>query len=149
MGGLRGAKGTTFEGGIRVPLIIRWPDKIAAGQVCHQPCLTFDLTRSFLKLAGASVPGELDGDDIIGHVISGKPDYLRTLFWRGKRGDKTWSAVRHGDAKYVRKVEGDRTEEWTFDLGDSDESVELESSETTSQLQKLLAEWENDVKPAR
>ena len=66
---------------------------------------TFDLTRSFLKLAGAGVPAErLDGYDIIGHVAEGREDFDRTLFWRGParrqdlgRGARQRSQVRPPD----------------------------------------------------
>ena len=56
---------------------------------------TFDLTRSFLKLAGAGVPAErLDGYDIIGHVAEGREDFDRTLFLaRPGAADRTWAAV--------------------------------------------------------
>ena len=87
MGPLKGAKSTTLEGGIRVPLIMRWPGKIEPGTTSTQVCTTFDLTRSFVKLAGARVfPGRLDGYDIVEHLIRKKPDFQRTLYWRGKRG---------------------------------------------------------------
>lgn len=81
MGRLRGAKGTTFEGGIRVPLIIRWPGKIPAGSECRQVSATFDLTRSFLELGGAKAPSEqLDGYDIIDNVVRRRDDFNRTLY---------------------------------------------------------------------
>ncbi len=150
MGGLRGAKGTTFEGGIRVPMIIRWPGRITPGIECHQPCMTFDLTHSFLKLAGAETPDSLEGDDIIGHVVSGRQDYSRTLFWRGKRGDKVWAAVRDGDAKYVRKVEGGVTEEWRFDLSsDRNETAGMIAGGNVGPLQKKLSDWEASVRAVR
>ena len=151
MGGLRGAKGTTFEGGIRVPLIIRWPGRISAGTVSHQVCATFDLTRSFLALAGAQVDADrLEGADIIQHVASGAADDARTLFWRGKRGQRVWSAVRDGNIKYVRSAEGDAVEEWMFDLAtDQAEQKNLLPDARAILLQKRLTEWEADVQPVR
>ena len=152
MGPLNGAKSTTLEGGIRVPLIMRWPNKIKPGSTSNQVCATFDLTRSFLNLAQAKVPDEqLDGLDIVNHVTARKPDFERTLFWRGKRGERTWAAVRQGDLKYVRKTEG-KTEEWLFDLSkDIGEKTDLSSSKPKefALLKKLLANWEKDVKPVR
>ena len=47
MGPLKGAKGGTFEGGIRVPLIVRWPEKLKAGLTRNQVCATFDLTSQY------------------------------------------------------------------------------------------------------
>ncbi len=153
MGPLRGAKSTTLEGGIRVPLIIRWPGQIQANTRSHQVSLTFDLTRSFLRLAGAELPDrKLDGYDIVGHVSQGLPDFSRTLFWRGKRGDRTWWAVRDGDVKYVRKRESGQQEEWLFDLSsDIHEENDLLSARSSeaNRLKKLLGAWETDLKPVQ
>lgn len=147
MGGLRGAKSTTYEGGIRVPLIIRWPGKIKSGIESHQPCMTFDLTRSFLEIAGVKLQGlRLDGDGIIQHIVKENNDYRRTLFWRGKRGDRTWTAVRDGDAKLVRKEEGSQTEEWLFDLkNDPTEQGGLDSDRDRIRLQAKLKAWETEM----
>lgn len=152
MGPLRGAKSTTFEGGIRVPLIIRWPGHIQPGTVSQQVCVTFDLTASFLALAGADVPaGRLDGFDIIDHVAEKRDDVPRTLFWRGRRDDRTWAAVRDGDLKYVRKVEGDQSEAWLFDVAkDVGEEYDLSTTAASdlARLQKTLAKWEAEMEQA-
>ena len=65
-GGLRGNKGTTFEGGMREPGIFHWPGKIAAGTVTRQPASILDLLPTLAELAGAPVPGDriLDGRSI-------------------------------------------------------------------------------------
>jgi len=152
MGPLSGAKSTTLEGGIRVPLIMRWPGRIKPGTTSKQVCATFDLTRSILNLSGAKVPaGQLDGFDLVNHITENRKDFARTLFWRGKRGERTWSAVRSGDLKYVRKVEGE-TSEWLFDLaGDIAEKNDLSGSRPGElrRLKKLLADWEKDVEALR
>ena len=152
MGPLNGAKSTTLEGGIRVPLIMRWPNKIKPGITSNQVCATFDLTHSFLKLAQAEVSmAHLDGFDIVNHLTARKPDFERTLFWRGKRGERTWWAVRQGDLKYIRKTEG-KTEEWLFDLSkDIGEKTDLSllKPRQFALLKGLLADWEKEVKPGR
>ena len=152
MGPLNGAKSTTLEGGIRVPLIMRWPGHIQPGTTSRQVCATFDLTFSILNLAGAGVPAKrLDGFDLVNHITGSKKDFERTLFWRGKRGERTWSAVRSGDLKYVRKVEGE-TSEWLFDLAsDIGEKNDLSKSRPgdVKRLKKLLGDWEKDVRPLR
>jgi arylsulfatase A-like enzyme len=152
MGPLRGAKSSTLEGGIRVPLIIRWPGRIDSGKTNDQVCATFDLTRSILNLAGAKVPAKrLDGIDIIDHLVKQKPSFKRTLYWRGKRGIRTWWAVRDGDYKYVRKTEGE-TEEWLYNLSkDIGETKDLSQSQPKqlARLRKLLGNWEKEVQPVR
>ena len=92
---------------------------------------------------------ELDGFDLVDHITENRKDFSRTLFWRGKRGERTWSAVRSGDLKYVRKVEGE-TSEWLFDLADDiAEKNNLGESRPGElrRLKKLLADWEKDVAP--
>ena len=152
MGPLRGAKSTTLEGGIRVPLIMRWPGKLPAGQESSQVCATFDLTRSILNLTKANVLNrQLEGIDIVQHLMDRKPNIPRTLFWRGKRGERTWSAVRDGNLKFVRKTEG-RTEEWLFDLSkDLAEETDLllQQPKEGARLKALLNGWEEDILPVR
>jgi arylsulfatase A len=153
MGRLRGAKSTTFEGGIRVPMIIRWPGRIPAGTQSDQVSATFDLTRSLLQLTGARVPADrLDGYDIIDHVVQRRDDFARTLFWRDRRGNQTWWAVRDGDWKYVRRADGSQAEEWLFDLArDVGEQNNLlaDKPAETARLKELLRDWEVQVKPVR
>ena len=153
MGTLRGAKSTTFEGGIRVPLIIHCPERIPANKVCQQVSVTFDLTKSVLQLAGvATATLPLDGYDIIKHVAQGRDNFSRTLFWRGRRGERTWWAVRDGDLKYVRKTDDGQTSEWLFNLAqDINEQHNLSASNVTetNRLARLLQEWENNVQSAR
>ena len=152
MGPLRGAKSSTLEGGIRVPLIMRWPGKLPAGKTSKQVCATFDLTRSILNLAKAKVPADrTDGTDIIAHIADNSPDTPRTLFWRGKRGERTWAAVREGNLKYVRKTEG-QTEAWLYDvskdLGEKNDLLTKQPNDA-ARLKALLAKWEKDVRPVR
>jgi len=66
-GPLRGAKATTYEGGMRVPCIVYWPARIPPGQVTLELASTMDLYTTFLLLAGADVPGDrpVDGKDIM------------------------------------------------------------------------------------
>jgi len=62
---LRGKKGTTFEGGQRVPCVVRWPKRIPAGKCCDEVTVTFDLLPTFAALAGVSkFKNKLDGSDI-------------------------------------------------------------------------------------
>ena len=153
MGPLRGTKSTTYEGGIRVPLIINWPAKITPGQTNDQVCVTFDLTRSILNLAGAKAPIlPLDGYDIISHVVEKKPTFPRTLFWRGKRGARTWKAVRHGDNKLVVKSGDPEPIKSVFDLSkDVGEKNDLAHTNPalTNKLAELLQAWETEIKPSR
>ena len=64
-GPLREGKGTTWEGGVRVPCLMRWPGRIPAGQVCDEPAMTIDVLPTVAGLIGAELPGhKIDGLDI-------------------------------------------------------------------------------------
>jgi N-acetylgalactosamine-6-sulfatase len=151
---LSGRKGTTYEGGIRVPCIFRWPEKLPAGNESSQVGITMDLTASILNLAGAQpLSGyPLDGIEMIEHVRRGRPNLSRTLFWRQRRGENTWRGVRDGDLKLVSRDESGQPQVWLFDVAkDEAEKSDLSSSRPAElkRLQDRLAQWEQEVKPAR
>lgn len=97
---LRGFKGSTWEGGIRVPFAMRWPKKIPAGRVIDAPVISLDIFPTALAAAGVTgTPGRpLDGVDLLPFANGSQTDRPHeTLYW--KNGSK-W-AVRHGDLKLV------------------------------------------------
>lgn len=152
----RDYKGTLFDGGIRVPLLVQWPGKLKAGGISTQVGTLMDLTGSFLNLAGATLPQgvTLDGDDLLEHTLHEGADYPRTLFWRSRRGERTWRAVRDGDWKYIHRIDEGVTDEWLFNLAeDPGEKVDLFSTEEGGRiapsLKKKLSEWEEKVPPER
>ena len=73
-GPLREGKMTTFEGGVRVPFLARWPGKIPAGTVCKEPAMNIDLLPTVARLAGTAPPADrvIDGRDIW-PLLSGQP----------------------------------------------------------------------------
>ncbi|MEX2578446.1 MAG: sulfatase-like hydrolase/transferase [Verrucomicrobiales bacterium] len=146
----RDYKSTLFEGGMRVPCVVRWPGVFEPGTVSHQVGTLMDLTRSFLNIAGAEVPdgGELDGIDVLAHVREGKPDTPRTLPWRYRRGDLTWRGLRDGDWKLLYLHEGDATETYLFDLAaDPTETTNLAGERDAEQarLREKLEQWERET----
>lgn len=87
-GGLRGMKGSTFEGGFRVPLIARWPGRIPAGHTSSQPAVTMDLFATILKAAGAAMPDNrvLDGRDLMPLLTGAAASPHEAIF--GHRGSR-------------------------------------------------------------
>lgn len=66
-GPLREGKGTAWEGGVRVPCLVRWPGKVPAGKVCHEPAMTIDVFPTLARLIGADLPKHpIDGRDMSG-----------------------------------------------------------------------------------
>jgi arylsulfatase A-like enzyme len=138
-------KGTVWEGGIRVPAIVRWPARLPAGRVSSQVGITMDLTASILAATGARVPAEarLEGIDLLPVLAGTTAPVERTLFWR-VGGGRPQVAVRSGDWKLM--MDGGRA--FLFDLGaDAGERVNLigERSDVARRLHPLIAAWERDV----
>lgn len=103
-GGLRGRKDETFDGGMRVPGIARWPGVIPAGTESDQMSMNFDLFRTALELGGAEVPQNraIDGKNIM-PLLQGGPSPHEALFF-GRA--KSPQAVRMGHWKYHGRHNG-------------------------------------------
>ncbi|MEC9476153.1 MAG: sulfatase [Planctomycetota bacterium] len=89
-GGLREGKGTTWEGGIRVPCVVRLPGLIPAGSTCSVPCMTIDILPTIVELTGGKAPErEIDGVSIVPQLRGDKdapPPHEELYFWY-RRGD--------------------------------------------------------------
>lgn len=149
-----GYKGSTYEGGIRVPGIVRWPGHLAAGSESTQPCMTFDFTKSIARVAGASEPVDqpFDGIDIVKHLAAGSADQKRSLYWRKPRGDSLWKGFRDGDLKWISQRKGERVEESLFDLSSDpaeQHNLREEQPEEFARLKGLYDEWEREVRAGR
>lgn len=149
----RGSKGTVYEGGIRVPCIVHWPGYVPANSVSEQTSISFDLTRSILEVVGAENLKQLDGYDILNHVIENRKDVPRSLFWRARRGEHIQVALREGNNKYlIRKDNGVVLDEGLFDLAaDPAEQINLLTTypELANELKQKVSEWDSELKASR
>jgi len=97
-GPLREAKGSSFEGGVRVPFIARWPGHIPADRVCKEPTMTIDVLPTLARLSGAELPAnKIDGKDISALLTDAKasaPERALYFYW-----GKELQAVRMGKWK--------------------------------------------------
>ncbi|MHC4471983.1 MAG: sulfatase-like hydrolase/transferase [Planctomycetota bacterium] len=141
---LRGGKGSMYEGGIRVPLAIRWPGRLPKGAVYEKPVVSLDLFATAVAAAGAKPPEgrRIDGVDLLPH-LAGKTDGLphETLYWR--TGDRF--AIRHGDFKLLRERSGDLE---LYDLStDPAESTNLleKRADKARELSRLYVRWEKET----
>ncbi|HWA98298.1 MAG TPA: sulfatase-like hydrolase/transferase [Pirellulales bacterium] len=140
-------KQSLWEGGIRVPCVMRWPARVEAGQTSRQPGITMDLTATFLAAAGAKprVDRPLDGIDLIPFLTGESPMNERTLYWRVNRAGRQQKAVRHGAWKYV--IDGGYLE-FLYDL-DSDVSerrnMGIHQPQVLRDLRSRLAAWEAEM----
>ena len=134
-------KMSIWEGGIRVPAIIRWPARIPAGKVTGQVGITMDLTASILAAAGASAT-RLDGIDLFPILEGRAPEAQRTLFWRGHPA-RPHRAVRSGDWKLVLEPRPMLFNLRT-DIGERDNLIGRHP-EIARRLHDMLTAWEQDV----
>lgn len=150
-------KSTLWEGGIRVPALLRWPDQLPAGLVSWQVGITMDLTASILAAAGVTPPPSYrpEGVNLL-PLLKERRLAERTLFWRIKNNARDQKAVRRGRWKYLRDGVGtvDGVHEFLFDLdADPAERQDLSTANAAmlAEFRKLLADWEADVgaSPAR
>jgi arylsulfatase A-like enzyme len=156
MAPLRGSKGMLYEGGIRVPLIVRWPGHVEGGAVSEIPVIGSDIFPTTLEMAGRT-PREgqvLDGASLVPLLEGrGEPD-PRALYWHfpayleadasveGPWRTTPVSAVRLGRYKLLNFFEDGRRELYDL-LSDPSESVDLSSEliSKTSELGELLERW--------
>lgn len=144
-------KSTLWEGGIRVPALLRWPGRLPARAVSKQVGITMDLTATFLAAAGVTLPASYqpEGIDLLPLLKDGRT-VDRTLFWRFKSAARDQRAVRRGRWKYMRDGVGtiDGVHEFLFDL-DEDVSERQDQSVThipmLVEFRRLVADWEASV----
>lgn len=136
---LRGSKGDTWEGGVRVPFVVAWKGTLPAGKTYAEPVMQIDVLPTAVAAAGGLAPKEwkLDGVDLLPHLRgqrTGPPHEY--LYWRF---GEFW-AIRHGPHKVVRTWDNDRPQ--LFDLDqDIGETTDRGAAEP-ARLRELTAAWE-------
>jgi arylsulfatase A-like enzyme len=140
-------KATLWEGGIRVPCLMRWPSVLPAGKVTSQPAITMDLTATFVAAAGVAAHAgyQLDGMDLLPILQERQAAVERTFFWRIQRSNRKMRAIRHGKWKYV---DDGGTMDLLFDLqADISEHHNLcyTHHEVVAELKARLRQWETEM----
>jgi len=143
---LRGYKFQTYEGGMRVPCIMRWPGKIPAGTECSEIAATIDLLPTLAALANTEPPTdrEIDGKNIW-PLMSGEPDvespHDAYYFYRGT----TLQAVRSGKWKLRREKKQIELFDLHADIGESKNLAEKQP-EIVEQLAKMIEDFDTNLK---
>ncbi len=143
-GPLQGYKRSLHDGGIRVPMIVRWPGRIPAGAVSDLPWYFADFLPTVADLVGFGLPGPIDGASVLPALLgedAGLGD--RFLYWGGTPGEP--EAVRWGRWKAVRESPDESLElfDLTTDVGEQ-RNVATEHPDIVSEI---LAYIESAVTP--
>ncbi len=133
-------KGSTHEGGIRVPMFMHWPGQAPAGAVFDHPVSALDFYPTFARLAGAAIPAgkKLDGRDIWNDLLAGSnPRPNEPMFWLRHHGGGNEVAVRRGDLKAYRK----NFAKWkVFNIAKDPGETNDIAKESAGQLDTLIAD---------
>ncbi|MFH1071383.1 MAG: arylsulfatase [Candidatus Glassbacteria bacterium] len=154
MGKLRGSKGSLYEGGIRVPMIARWPGRIAAGAVDDKLAWYFpDVLPTLAELAGAKPPAAIDGMSVVPALIGEKAAGRKQteheyLYWEMAEGPGLRQALRLGNWKAVREQPGGEIE--LFDLKNDEsetKNVAVGHPEVMEKVNEILAGCRTEPMP--
>lgn len=162
----RSGKGSYFEGGIREPLVVRWPGRVKPGSTCHVPVSGIDFFPTFLEAASISVPKDkiLDGVSLVPLLTQTGTIKDRALFWHfpvylqayaGKADDshdplfrtRPGAAMRHGKWKFHEYFEDGRLELYDLDSDPGErKNIAKQFPEKTKELHRRMKAWRSDLK---
>jgi arylsulfatase A-like enzyme len=145
----RAGKGFLYEGGLRVPLIVRWPGHVPAGRVVPDPVINTDWTPTLAEFCGADATGMPDGASLAG-LLRGEAAPRRALFWHfphyTNQGGRPGGAVREGVWKLILHEEDGRAE--LYNLADDPSERNDRSAQEPSLVDAMksrLEAWRRDV----
>lgn len=149
---LRGAKGWLYEGGIRVPMIVKWPGRGNKGAVCQEPVISTDFYPAILEMAGLpAMPNQhVDGVSFV-PALKGEPFERKAIYWHfphySNHGMQSpGGAIRLGDYKLLEYFENNTVQ--LFNLkADPSEQKDLSRSQPkkAAELLKMLRAWRQEV----
>lgn len=147
---LRAGKGYLYEGGIRVPLIVRWPGKIRSGVTEDTPVSSVDLFPTILAVAGVPLSQSLDGENLLPMLQNSERLKRDALFWHyphySNQGGKPSGAIREGDFKLIEFFEDGHLELFNLkeDPGER-RSLATDLPQKTEALRAKLGIWRRSL----
>lgn len=148
----RAGKGYLYEGGLREPLVVRWPSVVKPTRTCNSPMVLTDLVPTLLEAAGIDVAkevGPLDGVSIM-PLLRDEPLPLRTLYWHfpnyTNQGGRPAGAIRDGDWKLIEQYDDGTLELYNL-ANDPNESHNVAAADGTraNELLGKLKAWRTQV----
>ena len=149
---LKGEKGSLHEGGIRVPLIVKYPKMVKSGSICSEPTISYDFYPTFVAAASATLPENqtIDGLNILPLLQNPKAKLNRkAIHWHYPHyhHDRPAGAIRERDWKLIEYLDGTGDIELYHISQDLSESNNLadERKGKVADLKKKLTGWRNEV----
>lgn len=142
---LRGAKGQMFEGGIRVPCIVRWPGKIPASTTTDEFLTSLEIFPMLCSASGTALPEnvKLDGFDMLSVLQGIKKSTRREMFWQ-RRNDK---GARVGNWKWVESSRGTGLFDLRTDISEK-RDLSKEKPDILKRVKARFADWTRQMKAA-
>ena len=139
---LKGAKGTMWEGGLRVPFLARWPGHLPAGKVTDAFLTSLELFPTLATAAGATLPPDvkMDGFDMLPILAGQQPSPRREMFWQ-RRSDK---AARIDQWKWLESAKGTGLYDLSSDLGET-KDLSKEKPGKLAEMQARWVEWRKEM----
>lgn len=147
-GPLRGIKRDLYEGGIRVPMIVRWPARVPAGKVSDQVWAMWDVLPTVAEMARAKSPPKLDGISMLPTLVGGaQTNQHEFLYWEFHEGGSQ-QAVRMGEWKAIRSAGGKPLELYNLkkDLAEKTD-VAQENTNVVARIEELLKTVRTESQP--
>ncbi|MHC4640051.1 MAG: arylsulfatase [Planctomycetota bacterium] len=132
---LRGLKGSVYEGGIRVPFIVRWPGRVKAGSTSEHICAFWDILPTCCEVIGVNAPTDIDGISILPTLLGQrrKQKKHKYLYWelRGRQGVRMgrWKAVRTNPNKKIQLYDLDKDIGEQNDVADANPKIAAKMAE--------------------
>ena len=152
-GGLRGLKRSLYEGGIREPMIVRWPGRVKAGAVSDLVWTHYDLFPTFAEIAKATRPSELDGISVLPIWLHNKTISRKYLYWEFHEGGfmqavrmGKWKAVKLGVNGKIELYDLDKDEAETRNIADSNPLIVLEVDRIMKHEHRITPLWSDNDK---
>lgn len=144
---LRGGKGTLYEGGLRVPTMVRWPARIKPGRVSNELVISTDVFPTVMEAVGLPVDNSIEGISLMKHLSKDEQINRETFYWHYPHYHHTnpGSVIRHGDYKLIYYYETEQAELYNLktDPGEKNNVAE-ENPEKAAELKAKLEKWLKD-----
>ena len=142
-GPLRGGKGNVFDGGVRVPCIVRWPGRVPTGSVCDEFLSALEITPTIAAAARVALPAgvTMDGFDML-DVLAGNATTARDeMFWEFRKEQ----AARVGHWKWVHSAKGSGLFDLSADVGEKND-LSTSRPEVLARVKARFAAWQEAMR---